>query len=251
MARTPHEMHVYRDLRKQGHTATYAHSIMKDLRDSNRLMLFGKLDHAPFDRNAEAYVIDPADLKAVTGVEVPFGLTPHVFVYDDDTHLIEEFDEECWDPADVAAWKNNEWRFVGVAVVLVDADGEAHPVEAVWGVNQGGYWPGNDESQIWDTVLDMIDQASHEATEAHVRDEFVADQIVKVPLVWDDGTRTWKIDRQAFDGLPLNGLDDVDSDLPPLTRGEHAVMTRARMKALPTGAEITAMLVNHLTERVQ
>lgn len=112
-------------------------------------------------------------LEGIEGVPDGYRLT--LTVHDD---TISSPDDA--DPADIEAWREDRWRYVGIEVAVVDDDGTDLASYAVWGFELGelasyvawgfelgGYWPMSTEAQIWAHATDggVVDEALHLATE--------------------------------------------------------------------------------------
>ena len=71
------------------------------------------------------------------------------------------------DPADLEAWREDRWRYVGIEVAVVDDDGDELSSYAVWGFELGDYWPMSTDAQIWAHAVDggVAEEALHLATE--------------------------------------------------------------------------------------
>ena len=67
-------------------------------------------------------------------------------------------DSDCYSDEDIAAWRNDEWEYVGIIVTATLADGRTGE-GSLWGVDVGGYYPGTELSQAWDAVTDAIAEA--------------------------------------------------------------------------------------------
>jgi hypothetical protein len=102
-------------------------------------------------------------LEGIEGVPDGYRLTLTVH---DDTDSRPD-DVECFDPADIEAWREDRWRYVGIEVAVVDDDGTDLASYAVWGFELGDYWPMSTEAQIWAHATDggVVDEALHLATE--------------------------------------------------------------------------------------
>ena len=134
----------------------------------------------------DAYDVDPRELYRVTSdprtaalagevrdaetgapilapVTLPDGATARVYVYADDD--ADPTDADCYDDADVQAWREDRWRYVGVTAVVTLADGRRGEA-SLWGVEMGAYWPGSDAAQIWHTIPDLVREAAGEAADA-------------------------------------------------------------------------------------
>lgn len=85
-----------------------------------------------------------------------------IVVYYDESGRSHMDEDECYDEADRESWRNNEWLFVGVQAIVSLPDGRIG-TSAVWGVEQGSYWPGSDESQIWHVVPDQLSESLDDA----------------------------------------------------------------------------------------
>ena len=87
-------------------------------------------------------------LFILEGIEgVPDGYRLTLTVHDDPDSRPD--DTECFDPADIEAWREGHWRYVGIEVAVVDDDGAELGSDAVWGFELGDYWPMSTDAQIW------------------------------------------------------------------------------------------------------
>lgn len=171
---TTTDAYTYVEARERGKSPSEALKMVRveaNIRDV--LKFSADFDGAPYQYPDDAYDVDVEALARVTAgpmlnvvnpngshpdgtVRVPEGAKVRAFVYRDQGHGIDE--DECYGDADIAAWKADEWKFVGVSAVVTLADG-SEGESAVWGVEQGDYWPGSDEYDIWHVVPDMIYEA--------------------------------------------------------------------------------------------
>lgn len=79
--------------------------------------------------------------------------------------------------------------------------------------------------------------------------DFRAEQHVKIYLDWDDVKGKWTLSPTVMQGDPLDSEHyDAYCDVPDPTPAEYAVLDRANQADLPTGPEVTAMLVAYLAE---
>lgn len=85
-----------------------------------------------------------------------------IVLYYDESGRSHMDEDECYDEADRESWRNDEWVFVGVQAIVSLPDGRIG-TSAIWGVEQGAYWPGSDESQIWHVVPDQLSEALDDA----------------------------------------------------------------------------------------
>ena len=99
-------------------------------------------------------------LEGIEGVPDGYRLT---LTMHDDT----DFQPDDVDPADIEAWREDRWRYVGIEVAVVDDDGTELSSYAVWGFELGDYWPMSTDAQIWAHAVDgsVVDEALHLATE--------------------------------------------------------------------------------------
>lgn len=84
--------------------------------------------------------------------------------YDEDA---KPTDYDCYDEADIEAWRNNEWRYVGVTAEAVK-DGVTFPASAgIWG-SEDGTWADGRDIDAFDSeyVQEEIQQAIALAEEA-------------------------------------------------------------------------------------
>lgn len=149
------EMDMYRSLRRE-RTAAFAFHIVKSTRDAAAVLTHGSTSGSPYGSPTAGYDVDLTALRRTTGVDVPDGHVVRLYVYHDADG--KPADYECYSDEDIAAWKRDEWTYVGVSVVVMRPDG-ATGESALWGIEQGDYWPGSDESDIWHAVPDLIDEA--------------------------------------------------------------------------------------------
>lgn len=83
----------------------------------------------------------------------------------------------------------------------------------------------------------------------HADPNFRAEQHVKIYLDWDDEEGEWRISPTVMQGDPLDSsYDSAYCDVPDPTPAEYMVIDRANQADLPTGPEVTAMLVAYLAE---
>ena len=97
------------------------------------------------------------------GIEgVPDGCRLTLTVHDDPDSRPDDVD-----PADIEAWREYRWHYVGIEVSVVDDDGIELASYAVWGFELGEYWPMSTDAQIWAHAVDggVVDEALHLATE--------------------------------------------------------------------------------------
>ena len=102
-------------------------------------------------------------LYLLEGIEgVPDGYRLTLAVHDDTDSTPDDAD-----PADIEAWREDRWRYVGIEVAVVDDDGTELASDAVWGFELGEYWPMSTDAQIWAHAVDggVVDEALHLATE--------------------------------------------------------------------------------------
>ena len=99
-------------------------------------------------------------LEGIEGVPDGYRLT--LTVHDDAGSSPDDVD-----PADIEAWREDRWRYVGIEVAVVDDDGIELASYAVWGFELGDYWPMSTDAQIWAHAVDggVVDEALHLATE--------------------------------------------------------------------------------------
>lgn len=99
-------------------------------------------------------------LEGIEGVPDGYRLT--LTVHDDTDSGPDDVD-----PADIEAWREDRWRYVGIEVAVVDDDGTELASYAVWGFELGDYWPMSTEAQIWAHATDggVVDDAHHLAAE--------------------------------------------------------------------------------------
>ena len=99
-------------------------------------------------------------LEGIEGVPDGYRLT--LTVHDDPDSRPDDVD-----PADIEAWREDRWRYVGIEVAVVDDDGTELASDAVWGFELGDYWPMSTDAQIWAHAVDggVVDEALHLATE--------------------------------------------------------------------------------------
>lgn len=143
-------------------------------------------------------------------VQLPFGATAHVHVYDDaetSPDDVGDLDPELFD-----AWKRDAWGYVGVSVVVTLADGRQGEA-AVWGVERGDYFPGSDEAQVIDRVYELMGEAVHEA------ERVTRDRVDVVTTFSGDVVRFAGVDVDTFTTADLSllvaGLDVLDPDDDP------------------------------------
>ncbi|WP_159795693.1 hypothetical protein [Puerhibacterium puerhi] len=111
------------------------------------------------DQGGQVYTRDEAG--ALHRVRTPYPLDGRrVRLYvavlpDDETTPDGEAYDADGDDDPRAAYDAGEWRFVGVAVAAVDWQGRCARA-ALWGLDQGRYWPGSDEAQILHVLGDLI-----------------------------------------------------------------------------------------------
>lgn len=79
------------------------------------------------------------------------------------------YDADCYSPQDIAAWKADEWQYVGLIVTVADEDGHEWGSASIWGVDDG--FPledGTTTSAIGrvDLLPDLITQAGDEANKS-------------------------------------------------------------------------------------
>ena len=77
---------------------------------------------------------DVYDTRILADVD-GFTLTAYA-VYDTDTTPPEQ---DCYDAADVAAWRAGEWHYAGV-VVVASREGIELGSASIWGIDTGDYW---------------------------------------------------------------------------------------------------------------
>ena len=101
-------------------------------------------------------------LEGIEGVPDGYRLT--LTVHDD--MASQPDDDDCFDPADIEAWREGRWRYVGIEVAVVDDDGDELASDAVWGFELGDYWPMSTDAQIWAHAVDggVVDMAIQSAT---------------------------------------------------------------------------------------
>lgn len=102
-------------------------------------------------------------LFILEGVEgVPDGYRLTLTVHDDTDSRPDDAD-----PADIEAWREGRWRYVGIEVAVVDDDGIELASYAAWGFELGDHWPMSTDAQIWARAVDggVVDEALHLATE--------------------------------------------------------------------------------------
>ena len=99
-------------------------------------------------------------LEGIEGVPDGYRLT--LTVHDDTISRPDDVD-----PADIEAWREDRWRYVGIEVAVVDDDGIELASDAVWGFELGEHWPMSTDAQIWAHAVDggVVDEALHLATE--------------------------------------------------------------------------------------
>ena len=99
-------------------------------------------------------------LEGIEGVPDGYRLT--LTVHDDTDTTPDDVD-----PADIEAWREDRWRYVGIEVAVVDDDGIELASDAVWGFELGEYWPMSTDAQIWAHATDggVVDEAIHLASE--------------------------------------------------------------------------------------
>jgi hypothetical protein len=185
---TRREASTYLELRNAGRAASSAFYVIDTMRAASAVLeLSSDYADAPYGDYGllEAYTIDPAALEVQTSVTkwstvfdattgapivhpviLPPGATARAYVYRDDDHEspADELESEggCYTVADVEAWRADLWQYVGVAVVVTLANGDTGQA-ALWGTEQGDYWPGSDESDIWHTIADVTSEAIADA----------------------------------------------------------------------------------------
>lgn len=106
---------------------------------------------------------DGSGLFILEGIEgVPDGYSLTLTVHDDTNSRPDDVD-----PADIEAWREDRWRYVGIEVAVVDDDGIELAFCAVWGFELGDYWPMSTDAQIWAHAVDggVVDEALHLAAE--------------------------------------------------------------------------------------
>ena len=135
-------------------------------------------------------------LEGIEGVPDGYRLT--LTVHDDTASRPDDI--ECFDPADIEAWREDRWRYVGIEVAVVDDDGTDLASYAVWGFELGelasyvvwgfelgDYWPMSTDAQIWAHAVDggVVDEALHLATEKLRRraEKAVAEQAERAAAV--------------------------------------------------------------------
>ena len=122
-------------------------------------------------------------LEGIEGVPDGYRLT---LTMHDDTDFQPD-DVECFDPADIEAWREGRWRYVGIEVAVVDDDGTELASYAVWGFELGDYWPMSTDAQIWAHAVDggVAEEALHLATEKLRRraEKAVAEQAERAAAV--------------------------------------------------------------------
>lgn len=169
----------YVDAREHGETPAGALWQVRTARDVRAVLrLAYDLDGAPYSHPREAWDVDVTELARVTAgpvlsvvrldgthpdgtLTLPPGASARVYLYDDDAAR-DPADEECYGPADVEAWRADRWSFVGVAAVVTLSNGNTGEA-ALWGIEEGDYWPGNVEDQVWHAVPDIIAEALADA----------------------------------------------------------------------------------------
>ena len=100
-------------------------------------------------------------LYLLEGIEgVPDGYRLTLTVHDDTISRPDDVD-----PADIEAWREDRWRYVGIEVAVVDDDGAELGSGAVWGFELGDYWPMSTDAQIWAHAVDgcVVDMAIQSA----------------------------------------------------------------------------------------
>lgn len=170
MALSPRSLRLYRQLRADGMPARTAHALARD-EDIVEVVLIPAHD---------GYVVDTAELEAVTAgphpnvatvdgspvdgtIRFPEGVVVTLQLVDDqDSHVD---DDECYSAEDITAWRENQWRFVGVVVTATLEEGEEEVgEESVWRVDVGDYWPGSEEGQAWHAARDMLAELARNVT---------------------------------------------------------------------------------------
>lgn len=78
-------------------------------------------------------------------------------------------DADCYSAKDIAAWKADEWRYVGVIVTVTDEDGREWGWDAIWSVEDD--FTTDDGTTTYaldreDLITDLIQQAADEAAKA-------------------------------------------------------------------------------------
>lgn len=106
----------------------------------------------------------------LSDVRLPQGAVARVFVRAD--YDIRPDDVDCYSEADVEAWRDCLWRYVGVEAQVTLWDG-CYGSTSIWGVEQGSYWPGSAEAQIWHVVPDVIRGAYAEACSSQPQPEMI------------------------------------------------------------------------------
>ena len=82
-------------------------------------------------------------------------------VFDEDTRP-NEYDEDCYTPEQIEAWKNDAWFFCGVVLsVLVDGIEIDSHAASLWGVDCN--FPGGDNSYLLTVANELLPEAIEQA----------------------------------------------------------------------------------------
>jgi hypothetical protein len=111
------------------------------------------------------YIIDKRELPAQDGFDLRAELVPD---YDGSTD-----DSDCYTPKQIAAWRNDDWRFVGI-IVTASREGIDLGSASIWGTEYGDYIMTDEDDNVidwqWvnpayddDYLIDLVSEALDEA----------------------------------------------------------------------------------------
>ena len=136
---------IYRANRAAGYTARYSLDIARYIRAT--------LD--ALDALEVEFVYDGDTVARYTFRDDNAGVTVTYEIERDSQGDPEEY--ECYDAADLEAWRNDEWHYYGVTVTATM--GRFSAEESLWGIDGGDYWesarnPLDAEQQVMAAILE-------------------------------------------------------------------------------------------------
>ncbi|AKJ72418.1 hypothetical protein AU099_gp75 [Gordonia phage GTE8] len=145
--------------------------------------------------------LDPVDGFTLTAYEVPDT---------DSTPIGQELENGgCYAAADIAAWRDDEWQYVGVVVVASRA-GVSLGSAAIWGMDTGDYWDAIARAE-GRTPYGVLDNVPNAVTTGQPREDGGIDYVTR-----DDFAHGYGAD------LISEALDDARATLSSVVAGDVA-----------------------------